>query len=289
MRIRYRLAEVNTQSAQTVCELVSGLFQEVFPDADLKFIPPLFESVVDMFAGRYHGYQPMDTYYHDLEHTLQATLCFVRLIVNRSHTNAEPVLTEKDFSMGLIAMLLHDMGYLKETNDHEGTGAKFTHVHEMRSCAHAHKYLSNLDWPEKDILTVENLIRCTGPRSNICNIDFANSTERMLGQAVCTADFIGQMSDPAYVEKLPGLYKEFLESYEYQKLSEEERDFKSYGELLKMTPTFWREFVHGKLSDECANIWQFLKDPETDENPYIDSVEKNIIAIEKLIQNNASA
>ena len=40
-----------------------------------------------------------------------------------------------------------------------------------------------------------------------------------MGQAVCTADYVGQMSDPKYPDKLEVLFREFEESFRYQEIS----------------------------------------------------------------------
>jgi hypothetical protein len=255
----------------------------MFPGADNLYIDEFFSAVSDMFAGNYDGFQPMDTAYHDIEHTMQATLCLVTLLFNRQLANANPQIEHKAFSKALIAILLHDIGYLKEVGDNEGTGAKYTHVHEKRSCRHARAYLSGRGWQEADIKSVENLISCTGPLSDITKIKFQSGVERMLGQSVCTADFIGQMSDPRYVDKLVVLYQEFVESYRYQKIPEEKWPFTSYEDLLRKTPDFWEKFVHRKMQVECDGVWRYFEHPGTSHNVYISSVLQNIRVIQDKI------
>lgn len=280
-----RLKEINFHDPEGIAARVAALQELLFPGIDSAYIKARFVNVVAMFEGRYPGYLPMDTAYHDLEHTMQATLCLFHLLANRHRAGALPKLDETDFNVVLIAMLLHDIGYLKEIGDEEGTGAKYTHVHESRSCRHAREYLSRRSWPEEAIVAVEHLISCTGPRSDITQVRFATEKEKVLGQAVCTADFIGQMSDPRYVEKLPLLYSEFTESYDFQGLEDEERPFKSYEDMLLQTPGFWEKFVHWKMNDQCNGLWQYFTDPDTGENPYLDAVETNIAAVKKLIAN----
>lgn len=282
-RIRFRLEEIDFSSPTQVCDIAMGFQRELFPDSPNAFIARRFASVEDMFAGRYKGFQPMDTAYHDLEHTLQATLCLLRLLVNRQHSDAQPKITDQDFNIALIAILLHDIGYLKELDDTEGTGAKYTHIHERRSCRHARAYLMARDWTPENISKVEHLISCTGPSSDITKIPFSDPVERMLGQSVCTADFIGQMSDPRYVEKLPVLYREFRENYTYRKVKPEDRLFSSYEDLLRKTPEFWENFVHYKMNVQCDNQWQYFKDPETGEDAYLPNVEANIDKVRDLI------
>ena len=277
------LAALPTHDPAVCGEWVATRFQEMFPQADASYIHRRFRAVKAMFAGEYEGFQPMDTAYHDLEHTLQATLCLVYLLYNRHRADEQPRITARDFNIALIAIMLHDMGYLKERDDTSGTGAKYTHIHEARSCRHARAYLTRRNWDEAEIREVERLIACTGPRSNIADIAFANETEKILGQAVCTADFIGQMSDPGYVDKLPTLYREFVESYDYQGLRPEERPFASYEQLLEKTPGFWEHFVKPRMTNDCGNVWKHLRDPATGDAPYHAAVERNIQRVRDLI------
>lgn len=265
-----------------MAELVVRLHQEVFPGEPYDYIIRRFDAVADMFDGRYEGFLPMDTAYHDIEHTLQATLCLARLLVNRQHAGDAPPIDENDFNMALIAILLHDMGYLKENGDEEGTGAKYTHVHETRSCRHARAYLSARDWPEESIEAVEKLISCTGPRANISGIRFTSRKEKLLGQAVCTADFVGQLSDPGYVQKLPALYNEFRESFEFQGLDSAEFPYASFEDMFNRTPDFYDAFVKPHLEINCDNLWQFLRDPETAETSYLDAIEANMERIRRM-------
>ncbi len=277
------LKEIDFSTSDVVCSLVKEYHKLMFPGETNGYVDSRFHAVADMFSGNYDGFQPMDTAYHDLGHTLQATLCLVHLLYNRQLNGMVSQVEHADFKIVLVAILLHDIGYLKETDDREGTGAKYTHIHEKRSCLHARRYLIKQGWIEKDISSVERLINCTGPLSDITEIPFQSDTERLLGQLVCTADFIGQMSDPCYVDKLTVLYQEFEESYRYQGLPETEWPFDSYENLLRQTPVFWEKFVHYKMLTECDGVWKYFTHPETSQNVYLPAVQRNIEEIHKKI------
>src|ERR1035441_10923 len=51
----------------------------IFPGDDKAVVPQAFGWVIACFTGNYKDYQKVDAPYHDLEHTLQATLCMARL------------------------------------------------------------------------------------------------------------------------------------------------------------------------------------------------------------------
>ena len=278
------LRGMDFSTTKDVREYIERCFYTMFPEEAEGRLPRFFDLVEDMFAGRYPGYQSMDTAYHDLGHTMQATLCFVYLVFNHYREGVEPALDASDFERGLFSILLHDIGYLKEITDTTGTGAKYTHVHEKRSCTHARRILSARKWREENIACVENLISCTGPLSDVTKIPFQNEAERFMGQAVCTADFIGQMSDPGYPAKLSVLFVEFEESYTYQGIPRDKWPFDTYEKLLRGTPGFWKTFVRHKMEAECDGVWRFLRDPVTGQDVYMDAVEENMRIIGEMIQ-----
>lgn len=277
------LDQIDFLNPALISSRVADIHRAVFPGIDTTYIGRRFRNVADMFEGRYPGYLPMDTAYHDLEHTMQATYCLFQLLLGWHRHGNIPALSAGHYNIALIAILLHDIGYLKEVHDTEGSGAKYTHIHEQRGCRHAREYLTRRNWPEEAIQTVERLISCTGPRSDLALVRFESPEERVLGQAVCTADFIGQMSDPRYVEKLPALYREFQENYDFQDIPYDERPFQSYEDMLEKTPGFWETFVHWKMEEQCGNVWHCFEDPDTGRNPYREAVLSNIARIRSLI------
>lgn len=277
------LSEVDFSSPAEILGLVKERHGHLFGAANDAYIDEFMDAVEVLFNGRYPGYQAMDTAYHDITHTLQATLCLVELIFQRHEQGVAPRITADDFRCALVAVLFHDIGFLKEMGDTEGTGAKYTHLHEQRSCDFARGFLQRRRWTEGDIRCVENLISSTGPRVNVNEIRFRSPIERLLGQAVCTGDYIGQISDPRYPDRLEPLFNEFAESYRYQGIPADQWPFRSYEALLRGTPAFWDVFVQRKLNLECAGIWRHLEHPQTGDNPYMASVERNMATIRQRI------
>lgn len=255
----------------------------MFGAPDVDYIDEFMDAIDELFSGRHPDYQAMDTAYHDISHTLQATLCLAELLHNRHFSAATPRIDEDDFRRALIAVLFHDIGYLKHKDDTVGTGAKYTHLHEQRSCEFVRAYLSRRAWLPADIRAVENLISATGPGADIQGIPFQSETARLLGWAVCTADYIGQMSDPGYPDKLKVLFREFEESYRYQRTPASEWPFSSYEDMLRGTPNFWNTFVQHKLNVECAGVSSHLQHPRSGRNPYMDSIARNLAVIERRI------
>jgi hypothetical protein len=278
------LSIIDFSGAEDVRSLVWERRRLMFGAHGDHYIDEYMETIESLFAGHFPEYQAMDTAYHDINHTMQATLCLSTLLHNRHRAEAAPRIAAEDFDRTLVAVLFHDIGYLKARGDADGTGAKYTHVHEQRSCDLARDFLARRGWSENDIVFVQNLISATGPRADLTKIDFRSAIERAMGQAVCTADYVGQMSDPAYPDKLKVLFREFEESFRYQGMPRGEWPFASYEDLLRDTPGFWKDFVHYKMNVECAGIWQYLECPVSGENPYLSAIERNLAAIGRRIE-----
>jgi hypothetical protein len=209
---------------------------------------------------------------------MQGTLCMVRLLGGRHRTDAKPVVTQRMFELGLIAMLFHDTGYLKKRNDSGGTGAKYTLTHVTRSILFAEEFLSEQDLPVAEIRAVQNMIRCTGVHVDLTRIPFQNEVERVVGFALGSGDLLGQMSAEDYVDKLPILYAEFEESARfYEGKMTGTIAFESAGDLVRRTPAFWSGYVLPKLQEDFLGLYQFLKRPYPHgPNEYLDRVEANI-------------
>lgn len=84
------LSEVDFSSAAAIRALVRGAHDRMFGVRDDGYIDAFMDDVDRLFHGHYPGYQAMDTAYHDITHTLQATLCLVELIFQRHETSVQP-------------------------------------------------------------------------------------------------------------------------------------------------------------------------------------------------------
>ncbi len=193
-------AAIDTRQPRLVEAEIRAAYLAMFPDADPNYVRTIFLWAIACFEGRYLDYQPLDAHYHDLEHTLQGALCMARLLANRQDTNAEPRLTRRLFELGMLAILMHDTGYLKRKWDTEGTGAKYTLTHVDRSIQFAGELMHGHDYPVEDILAVQNMIRCTGDNVKLDTIQFQDELERIVGFALGTSDLLGQMAASDYVD-----------------------------------------------------------------------------------------
>jgi hypothetical protein len=265
---------VDTRDPLAVASIVRAGYRAIFPDASPIVVPQVFGWAVDAFSGRHPEFLAIDTRYHDLEHTLQGTLCFATLLHGRAVALTEPVLSRATFELGLIAILLHDTGYLKHRNDTVGTGAKYTRIHVNRSCQFAERLLTEKGFAPVEIRAVQNMIRCTGMGANVGSIPFSTEEERIAGYALGTADLLGQMAASDYVEKLPILFEEFAESASFN--GGDGMMFHDAEDLKRRTPAFWDSYVLPKIEGDFRGLYRYLASPETGRNDYVERIQSNI-------------
>jgi hypothetical protein len=274
--------EVDTRNIAETHYAVIDLYLAAFPRGRTKVIDEAFGWARAAFAGRYADFQAIDAKYHDLEHTIQGTLCFARLLRGYKEAGAEPHLKQRTFELGVIAILLHDTGYLKKRDDTSGTGAKYTLTHVTRSAEFAAKLLTEKGFGAEEIRCVQNMIRCTGVNANLASIPFQCELERIAGFALGTADLLGQMAADDYIDKLGILYQEFEESNRYNNRPPGPGVFTSLEDLRQKTPLFWEKYVIPKIDRDFLGLYRFLARPYPDgPNEYIDRIRANIDRLER--------
>lgn len=275
--------EVNTKDPAAVCAYAQSTFGRLGWAQSAGLVERLFADVTRMFSGQYPGYRGIDMSYHDYEHTLQATLCLLNLLKGRHQHRIQPAFGRRDAEISLVSVLLHDSGFLKELNDTAGTGAKYTLVHERRSCQFARLYLPQLGFNGEELDDVCAAINCTGPRNHIAGHSFHRPAARDIACIVVTADYLAQMSAPDYLGKLPLLYREFEEAYDYEGVPRDKRPYRSVRDIQEKTADFWKSFVLPLLENEAGGVYHYLS-LTGQPNPYLQAVEENLALIQRRLQ-----
>ena len=200
-----------------------------------------------------------------------------------------PPIHQEIFELGLLAILLHDTGYLKRRTDFEGTGAKYTLTHVNRSCDFARELLTQKGFTLEQIQSIQNMIRCTGVDADLKSIRFGSAQERIVGFALGTADLLGQMAAPDYVDKLPILYEEFVEAAKFsENRVASATSFTSVEDLMRKTPGFWEKYVRPKIERDFEGLFHFLANPvQGGPNNYIRCIEANIAKLRERVGLNS--
>lgn len=243
-------------------------------------IERVLADVTAAFWGHRPGYLAIDMRYHDLGHTLQAAVCTADLIAGQQRTGELPEFGQRAAELTLVAALLHDSGFLKLIGDPEGTGAKYTLVHERRSCDFARSYLPQLGIHPDELEDVCAAIRCTGPRNRIGTQRFPHAVARRMACLLVTADYISQMCAPDYADKLEYLFAEFTEAFDHEGVPPDRRPYRTATELKAKTPDFWEKFVRPMLDTETDAVHRYLSFTGQT-NPYLQAIEDNIAEVRR--------
>jgi hypothetical protein len=271
-----------------ILDRVKQIYKENYQDDDLEIIERVFNDFIDLFSGKMKGFLKCDTGYHDIIHTLQVLYPFIGIIDGWNKSGKPPKISKDFFKIGIIAVLLHDTGYIKTEDDIHGTGGKYTFVHIQRSSDFAGDYLGRIGFDKDKITSIKNIIMYTGVVVDYNKLPSSSQEEKIVGFALGTADLLGQMSATDYLEKLPALYREFEEAYHHegiQKLHEKGLTlFKNSDDLIKSTPNFYEVIVKDRL-EKMDSVYTCLTHHFKDSrNHYIEAVEENIKKIKAFLK-----
>lgn len=283
MEIDYNLTDLaDLKDKSKILSLAHRIFSLNYEDIEFENIVKSYNIVIDIFEGRFPGYKACNTVYHDLIHTLDALLATIRLIDGYNIDNKKiPV----DISLALLkAALFHDIGYIQEENDKEGTGAKYTNSHVSRSIKFVSDNYKNLDIKQNEIELIGKFINCTELTIDLNTIQFESETEKIAGRILGAADILGQMSDREYLERLLFLYYDFKEAGI--------PGYDTEYDIIKNTLIFYEEIrnrmiLSYKSIHEYALI-HFDKRYGVKENLYLTAIQKNIDYIKKIVSDNSS-
>jgi hypothetical protein len=254
------------------------IIRRINPAYDFTLSCRVFTDVLRLFHGEYPGYCAIKTPYHNLHHTMDVFLCSVRLM-HGVHISGTP-LAEQEINGIMIATLMHDIGYAQRLDEDCGTGAQHTLTHVGRGIKFMQHYLLTNDFPADLASPLEYLMNSTNPGLDFDAIDFPDKRTRMLAQIVGSADIVGQMADRSYLEKLLFLYLEFKEA--------QFGNYSNLHDLLRQTKSFYDVTREKKLDGKFEGIYKKLTAHFKDymgmeTNYYMDSIEKNIAYLAKVI------
>jgi len=234
-------------SPQDVLDEVIVILDLISPDFDTAPVTYAFNMAVNLYKGKYPGYRACNTEYHDLHHTINTFLAKVRLI-HGAVLDGE-TFTNQHITLGLITALLHDVGYIQEEHDMDGTGAKHTANHVQRSMDFLERHGSELGLSYEEITEGLAIILCTDLAVDISTIVFTSDKVELLGKMLGSADLLAQMADRTYLEKLLLLYCEFKEA--------EIGDYESEVDLLQKTLAFY-DFIAQRLKTSLDATDRFV-------------------------------
>jgi len=238
---------VQMESPQAVLEeavIIAGHFS---PQADLTAVRSAFNQTVLLYQGAWKALKACNTDYHDLKHVTDCFLAMARLFHGAAEAGHQ--FTARQVHLGLVAALLHDVGYLQCREDMHGTGAKYTASHVRRSMDFVQRHFSAFGLEEGEIHACMTMIHCTDLNVEPAAIPFPDSATERIGKLLATADVLAQMADRTYLEKLLFLFYELDEA--------RIDDYADELELLRHSDDFYRRMV-ARFKNQLGSANRFM-------------------------------
>ena len=280
---------VNVENPDEVRDAVLSLFAARYPGADLAPLRQAFNDVKALFAGRFPGYLPCDTLYHDLRHTLDMTLAMARLLDghDRALAPADQIGVRRAM-LGVVVALLHDSGYLKRASEgHIENGAVFTKIHVSRSGDFLVRYLPQIGFAD-EAGAASKLVHFTGYEMDIDDIMLHDPKDRLLGCLVGTADLIGQMSDRMYLEKCREfLYPEFVWGSIARETLADGREIVRYAspeDLMLKTPGFYEYVARQRMEKKLGGADRYAEAHFDGPSLYQAEIDRNMHFLNEAIE-----
>ncbi len=199
-----------------------------------------------------------DSLYHDVDHTIMVTLVG-QTILEGKHL-CEGGVSPRDWLHFMMAVLCHDIGYVKgicqadegdviATGIHAetvkipsgGTNAALTLYHVDRGKLFIQERFGGRLIGDVDAEIIASYIEVT--RFPPPKADFYQDTKGYPG-LVRAADYIGQLGDPNYLRKLPGLF------YEFEEIGvNAEIGYKNPGDMRESFAKFYWDVVSTYIQD----------------------------------------
>ena len=273
----FRTLELNLeQDFVQTRERVAALVLAVSPRHDMGRIDRLFGLIARAYEGWLPGYQRLQTFYHNHHHTLEVALCAARLLHGLHLSGRTP--GPDGIDLTLMGALLHDVGYLKRSDEVAGTGAQFAPDHVARGIEFARAHLAAE--PAAFLDGLANVILVTDHHLPVDRLHFSSAEEELAGLATGTADLVSQMANREYLERLLLLYFEFREAGI--------GNYSGFDELLEKTVAFYRltrERLDGPLQGLSAYLAKhFEKTEGVCRNRYQESIDKNLAYLGLILQ-----
>ena len=225
-------------------------FQQLFPAASIEQCNALQQAARTSLETLLNG----DCSYHDIHHTILVTEVGQTILHGRQLARGD--LTAHQWVQAVVAMLFHDIGYLRnllpedEQDDAKinsqgervsiptgATDAFMTPYHVSRGSLFVKERFAN------DPFLDTEMTRFPVPKTAEYR-----ETDTLPG-LVRAADLIGQMADPQYLQKLSRLYAEFVETGEAARMG-----FNNPGELRAGFPDFFYAQVQPYIGDGVAYL-----------------------------------
>lgn len=238
---------ISMDSPEAILAEVATIIRMLFPDADLQQLTAAFRRTADLYQGLFPGYRACNTRYHDFQHITETFLAMARLV--HGAVVGGQTLNRHQMFLGLTAALLHDVGYIQETADNQGTGGKHTIIHVRRGMDFVERHGLSFGLSGDEIKACQIMIYCTDLTADFDSIIYPSREVEMIGKMLASADLVSQMADRTHLEKLLYLYQEFREGMV--------SGYDSAEDLLRKTVGFY-DLVEDRLINKLDRVDRYM-------------------------------
>src|SRR5512134_373742 len=278
---------VQVSSPAAVREAVLQLYSDTWPGAPRGQLETALYDFERLFTGQEPGYLGVDTVYHDLQHSQDVVLAMVRLMAGYEQDPDGARIGPERALMGIVTALFHDSGYIRETGEAAiPNGAVFTRNHVTRIARYLAKYLPGAGLGQW-VPVATRIVQFTGYEMPLDSIRVADSSDRLVGHLLGTADMLAQMADRCYLEKCRDrLYAEFvLGDVAVHAGSEGTKVLYGSGlDLLRQTPKFISSTIENRLGRAFNHAYRYVQPLYGGDNPYMNAIRKNVEYLQTLMR-----
>lgn len=273
---------VQVSSPDRVRPAVQELFEALYPRQSFDPLWLAFHDFDRLFNGLDPDYHPVDTSYHDIQHTLDVTLATMRLVAGYETTvETGDRLGAERAKFAIVSALFHDLGYLRhrERDRSAENGAEFTRSHVARSGRFLEGYLSKVGL-EAFVPVATRVVHFTGYEMNLDQIELDDPRDSVVGHLLGTGDLLAQLADRCYLEKCRDrLYPEFVLGNVAVEMKPEGSTslYRSGRDLLAKTIEFYHSSAQYRLEHSFNRAYRYVEALfEGAENPYMTFIKKNL-------------
>ncbi|MEN8258299.1 MAG: GAF domain-containing protein [Thermodesulfobacteriota bacterium] len=272
--------ENSLQVQQRTIELVTELLAEEYDSLGPQ--EKIFNDISGLFKGFWTEYQACQVGYHTFQHALDVTLAAIRMAAGWNALHPNDCISPENIEALLYSGLFHDSGYIKDKDDNDGLGGKYTFDHTDRSKKVARSYLTRKNKDPELIDLVDLIIEVTDFGGKPDLSVFSSAEQGIVARMVASADLIAQMADIDYMSRLHDLHNEFLEAYDFigrEKLQEQGiHTYESFEDILNETVSFYENIILPRL-EYLGRMDQYLIAFFGEgRNPYLENIIANLSA-----------
>jgi hypothetical protein len=190
---------------------IRNLLDAWYEPALVRTVIKHFHLVKKLYSGKYRGFRACNTEYHDLRHLHSVLLAAVRLL-DGCNLAMPSILPAAQVERLCLAALYYESGFIQESWDVDGTGAKYTRIHTRRSHDFIRGQAARLQIPADMVNDICRLVSVTDLAADWDDSIFPSPEACQAARILASADILGQMADRLYLEKLLFLYYELREA-----------------------------------------------------------------------------